>query len=125
MSRGQFRVLLIVCGGLPVGAGPRQTCRVHGSGRPVPTSSGRPSAAMSQQPPLGRRGRDTCVRCDDLQSALRQEDLLPEPAQIGRTRVGGMDLNKPRMRRAVQAVLALSASRVGSRPQNWSGRSTR
>jgi hypothetical protein len=52
-------------------------------------------------------------------------ELLPEPAQIGRTRVGGMDLNKPRMRRAVQAVLALSASRVGSRPQNWSGRSTR
>jgi hypothetical protein len=37
----------------------------------------------------------------------------PEPAQIGQTRVGGIDLNKPRMRRVAQAVLALSASPGG------------
>jgi len=40
-------------------------------------------------------------------------ERLPEPARIGQTRVGGIDLNKPRMRRAVEAVLALSASPAG------------
>ena len=38
---------------------------------------------------------------------------LPEPAQIGQTRVGGIDLNKLRMRRVAAAVLALSASPAG------------
>ncbi len=40
-------------------------------------------------------------------------EKLPEPAQIGRTRVGGIDLNKPRIRRVAGAVLALSASPTG------------
>ena len=40
-------------------------------------------------------------------------EKLPEPAQIGQTRVGGIDLNKLRMRRAAEAVLALSASPAG------------
>jgi hypothetical protein len=40
-------------------------------------------------------------------------EKLPQPAQIGQTRVGGIDLNKPRMRRIVAAVLALSASPAG------------
>ena len=40
-------------------------------------------------------------------------EQLPDPAQIGQTRVGGIDLNKPRMRRVVEAVLALSASPAG------------
>jgi hypothetical protein len=40
-------------------------------------------------------------------------ERLPEPAQIGRTKVGGIDLNKARMRRAAEAVLALSASPAG------------
>jgi hypothetical protein len=40
-------------------------------------------------------------------------EKLPDPAQIGRTRVGGIDLNKPRMRRLTEAVLALSASPGG------------
>jgi len=38
---------------------------------------------------------------------------LPEPAKIGQTRVGGIDLNKLRMRRVAEAVLALSASPAG------------
>jgi hypothetical protein len=38
---------------------------------------------------------------------------LPQPAQIGQTKVGGIDLNKPRMRRVAEAVLALSASPAG------------
>ena len=40
-------------------------------------------------------------------------EQLPQPAQIGQTKVGGIDLNKPRMRRVVEAVLALSASPAG------------
>ena len=40
-------------------------------------------------------------------------ERLPEPAHIGRTKVGGIDLNKPRIRRVAEAVLALSASPTG------------
>jgi len=35
-------------------------------------------------------------------------DRLPESGYVGRTRVGGIDINKPRMRRAMGAVLALT-----------------
>ena len=38
---------------------------------------------------------------------------LPLPAQVGRTKVGGMDFNPPRMRRVTEAVLALSTSPAG------------
>ena len=38
---------------------------------------------------------------------------LPLPAQLGQTKVGGIDLNKPRMRRVAEAVLALSPSPAG------------
>ena len=40
-------------------------------------------------------------------------DELPLPSQIGATRVGGIDLNKPRLRTALHAVLALSAAPDG------------
>jgi len=40
-------------------------------------------------------------------------DALPLPSRIGATRVGGIDLNKPRMRAALAAVLALSAAPDG------------
>jgi hypothetical protein len=40
-------------------------------------------------------------------------EKLPQPAQIGRTRVGGIDLNKRRIRRVAEAVLALSAAPAG------------
>ena len=40
-------------------------------------------------------------------------ERLPEPEQIGQTRVGGIDLNKHRTRRVAEAVLALSASPAG------------
>jgi hypothetical protein len=40
-------------------------------------------------------------------------DELPLPSQIGRTRVGGIDLNKPRIRAALTAVLALAAAPGG------------
>lgn len=35
---------------------------------------------------------------------------LPKPSQVGRTRVGGVDLHQPRMRAVLQAVIALSAA---------------
>jgi len=40
-------------------------------------------------------------------------DELPRPSRLGRTRVGGVDLNKPRMRAALAAVLALAAAPRG------------
>ena len=40
-------------------------------------------------------------------------DELPSPSQLGATRVGGVDLNRPRIRAALAAVLALSAAPAG------------
>jgi hypothetical protein len=40
-------------------------------------------------------------------------DQLPQPSQIGATRVGGIDVNKPRIRTALTAVLALTAAPGG------------
>src|SRR5918995_952666 len=40
-------------------------------------------------------------------------DELPRPSQLGRTKLGGVDLNKPRMRAALAAVLALAAAPRG------------
>jgi hypothetical protein len=40
-------------------------------------------------------------------------DQLPLPAQVGRTRVGGVDINRPRTRTALAAVLALASSPTG------------
>jgi hypothetical protein len=40
-------------------------------------------------------------------------DELPLPSQLGRTHIGGIDLNKPRIRSTVTAVLALTAAPGG------------
>ena len=40
-------------------------------------------------------------------------DALPLASRIGRTRVGGIDLNKPRVRAALAAALALAAAPAG------------
>lgn len=40
-------------------------------------------------------------------------DELPTQSQIGTSRIGGIDLNKPRIRHALAAVLALSVSPAG------------
>jgi hypothetical protein len=40
-------------------------------------------------------------------------DQLPAPTQIGATRVGGIDLNKPRLRAALSAALVLAAAPGG------------
>ena len=50
---------------------------------------------------------DACFVSDDML------ETLPQPAEVGRTRVGGIDLNQPRMRHVAEAVLALSTSPAG------------
>src|SRR6266702_3169782 len=52
-----------------------------------------------------------CVDTGDLPDGTL--DRLPLPARIGRTRIGGIDLNKPRIRAALAAVLALAAAPDG------------
>jgi hypothetical protein len=50
----------------------------------------------------------SCIdQCFIAEDTLEQ---LPAPAQVGKTKVGGIDFNKARMRWVAQAVLALSAS---------------
>jgi hypothetical protein len=55
-------------------------------------------------------------------------EQLPLPGQVGQTRVGGVDVNKPRLRYAAQAILALSlrpdgftASEVAEQVRSRSG----
>jgi hypothetical protein len=50
---------------------------------------------------------DTCFLPDGTLEAL------PLPSRIGATRVGGIDLNKPRIRATLAAVLALTAAPGG------------
>src|SRR3990172_4400749 len=40
-------------------------------------------------------------------------DELPKPSQVGRTRIGGVDINQPRMRSVLQATLAVSVAPQG------------
>jgi len=40
-------------------------------------------------------------------------DRLAEPSQVGRTRVGGIDLNKPRLRAVIAAVISLAPTPNG------------
>src|SRR5216684_3895317 len=51
-----------------------------------------------------------CTALDCVHAAFIADgtlDELPQPSQLGKIRVGGIDLNKPRIRTALQAVLAL------------------
>jgi hypothetical protein len=54
------------------------------------------------------------LHCVDI-SFIASDTLerLPTPTQVGKTRVGGIDPNKPRMRAALEAVLALAPSPKG------------
>jgi hypothetical protein len=57
-----------------------------------------------------------CTTLDCVDVGFLPEDTLdqlPLPSQIGATRVGGIDLNKPRIRTALSAALALSAAPGG------------
>ncbi len=54
------------------------------------------------------------VHCIDV-SCISNEQLAawPTPTQLGRTRIGGLDLNKARTRSVMQAILALAAAPHG------------
>jgi hypothetical protein len=57
-----------------------------------------------------------CTTLDCLDTCFLPDgtlDALPLPSRIGATRVGGIDLNKPRIRAALAAVLALAAAPGG------------
>ena len=63
----------------------------------------------------GMAGR-FCTALDCVHTAFIADgmlDKLPRPAQLGKMRVGGIDLNKPRIRAVLQAVLALAAAPAG------------
>ena len=53
----------------------------------------------------------SCI--DQCFIAMRLLEQLPAPSQVGKTKVGGIDLNKARMRHVIEAVIALSASPNG------------
>jgi hypothetical protein len=53
----------------------------------------------------------SCI--DQCFIADRMLEQLPAPSQVGKTKVGGIDLNKPRMRWVVEALIALSPSPGG------------
>jgi hypothetical protein len=54
------------------------------------------------------------LRCIDIASISDDSlDDWPKPSQVGQTRVGGVDVNQPRMRSVLQAVIALSAAPQG------------
>ena len=50
---------------------------------------------------------DQCFIADDLL------EHLPAASRVGKTKVGGIDLNRQRMRLVAEAVIALSASPDG------------
>jgi hypothetical protein len=53
----------------------------------------------------------SCI--DQCFIADRMLEQLPAPSQVGKTKVGGIDLNKPRMRWVIEALIALSPSPGG------------
>jgi hypothetical protein len=53
----------------------------------------------------------SCI--DQCFIADRMLEQLPAPSQVGKTAVGGIDLNKLRMRRVIEALIALSPSPGG------------
>jgi len=60
-----------------------------------------------------QRFMDALSCIDQCFIADRMLEQLPSPSQVGKTKVGGIDLNKPRMRWVVEAVIALSPSPGG------------
>jgi hypothetical protein len=65
---------------------------------------------------LGDMAERFCTGLDCVDVAFLPDGLLdelPTPSQLGASRVGGIDLNRPRMRQALAAVLALAVSPTG------------
>jgi len=52
-----------------------------------------------------------CIDASFISSDLMEQ--LPQPAQAGQTKVGGTDVNRPRLRRTMEATLALAVAPEG------------
>jgi hypothetical protein len=73
-----------------------------------------PAKIVNRLAGMARRFR-TALDCVDIGFLPDHTlDELPTASQIGATRVGGIDLNRARMRSALAAVLVLAASQTGS-----------
>lgn len=76
--------------------------------------------SLEKFPEIVGQAKGVLVRFIDALSCIDQSfiadgmlEQLPAPSQVGKTRVGGIDLNKPRMRWVGEAVVALSPSPGG------------
>src|SRR6266851_1366772 len=76
--------------------------------------------SLEKFPQIVREAKSILTRFLDALSCVDQcfiadtlLERLPEPSQIGKTKVGGIDRNKARMRRVVEAAVALSPSPGG------------
>jgi hypothetical protein len=68
---------------------------------------------VAQAKSILKRFMDALSCVDQCFIADKTMEQLPASSQVGKTKVGGIDLNKARMRRVIQAVIALSASPGG------------
>jgi hypothetical protein len=73
--------------------------------------------SLEKFPQIVVQTKDILVRFIDALSCIDQGFIadsmleeLPTPSRVGKTKVGGIDLNKPRMRYVVEAVIALCLS---------------
>jgi hypothetical protein len=71
-----------------------------------------PEIVVQAKSILGRF-MDALSCMDQCFIADRMLEQLPAPSQVGKTKVGGIDVNQPRMRWVVEAVIALSSSPDG------------
>ena len=76
--------------------------------------------SLEKFPEIVVQAKSVLVRFMDALSCIDQcfiadrlLEQLPAPSQVGKTKVGGIDLNQPRMRWVVEAVIALSPSPNG------------
>ncbi len=76
--------------------------------------------SLEKFPEIVVQAKSVLVRFMDALSCIDQcfiadrlLEQLPAPSQVGKTKVGGIDLNKPRMRWVVEAVIAMSPSPNG------------
>lgn len=61
-----------------------------------------------------------CIDCCFVSDETLEQ--LPQPAKVGQTKVGGIDLNQTRMRRVAEAILALSTAPTGFTASELAGK---
>ena len=61
-----------------------------------------------------------CIDCCFVSDETLEQ--VPQPAKVGQTKVGGIDLNQTRMRRVAEAILALSTAPPGFTASELAGK---